>query len=476
MNRSSVVSSNDAAFLLASLRGLDNGAGSRIKLRLDGRTPLDMRSLAIRLGNELSANVPTQTSVPLYRQRGGVSDGMCELSLGQTRAIACVTGDIVKPHSHRPTEGFLSFHCTISPMAAPNIEPGRPSDRAVEIGRIIERSVRDSRAIDTEALCIISGERVWSIRCDVTIIDDNGNVSDCAMLAALIALIEYRRPDVTVIGNSVTVHNIDDRQPVPLSLHHWPIPLTFAFYANNDADTTAHASSSDSQSGSGGDTELMVVDPSLIEEQVSDSLMTVTVNQHSQICSIHKRGGVPINQSLLLQCLSIAQSKSQALIAFVQETIQARDRKRRLARGERLPTLALGSKDAGLVTESRAETVEASEQSVALPPDIEASFGSTVTQTDKPVDVKREINQRIETVVALREVSTTEETKRSARQNVWLDDSESKSEPIVIDDDDDDSDAMMAVNKPQASIARAAVASAIPVAVARSAPSKGRNR
>lgn len=36
----------------------------------------------------------------------------------------------------------------------------RPSEAAVEVGRVIERGLRESRAIDSEALCILAGEKV----------------------------------------------------------------------------------------------------------------------------------------------------------------------------------------------------------------------------------------------------------------------------------------------------------------------------
>ncbi len=92
---------------------------------------------------------------------------------------------------------------------------------------------------------------------------------DCANFAAVSALSHFRRPDVTVlhathacyprnggrrisypinilcgnalptcihltllqvVGDVVTVHSVDDRQAVPLALHHIPISVTFAFF------------------------------------------------------------------------------------------------------------------------------------------------------------------------------------------------------------------------------------------------------
>ena len=39
----------------------------------------------------------------------------------------------------------------------------RPSSVATEMGRTLERCFKESRAVDTESLCIIAGEKVGSI-------------------------------------------------------------------------------------------------------------------------------------------------------------------------------------------------------------------------------------------------------------------------------------------------------------------------
>lgn len=79
------------------------------------------------------------------------------------------------------------------------------SEEAVEVGRLIERSLRDSRAIDTEALCIRAGEQVWAVQIDIHVLDDGGNLIDAASIATLAALVHFRRPDVTITGEAVLV-------------------------------------------------------------------------------------------------------------------------------------------------------------------------------------------------------------------------------------------------------------------------------
>ena len=79
------------------------------------------------------------------------------------------------------------------------------SEEEVLISRIIEKALRRSRAIDTEGLCIVAGEKVWQIRIDLLFLDHDGNLIDCAAIAAITALLHFRRPDVTVLGEDVTI-------------------------------------------------------------------------------------------------------------------------------------------------------------------------------------------------------------------------------------------------------------------------------
>lgn len=52
-----------------------------------------------------------------------------------------------------------------------------------ELTRVLERTIRDSNVLDTESLCIVSGDKVWAIKCDVTVTDYGGNVIDASVLA-----------------------------------------------------------------------------------------------------------------------------------------------------------------------------------------------------------------------------------------------------------------------------------------------------
>ena len=56
-------------------------------------------------------------------------------------------------------------------MASPNIDPGRPGELGVELARLMERGIKQSGAVDAEALCVQPGRKVsrWFERLRVTL-------------------------------------------------------------------------------------------------------------------------------------------------------------------------------------------------------------------------------------------------------------------------------------------------------------------
>lgn len=114
--------------------------------RIDGRRPTDLR--------------PARFSFAL--------DGSsCTVLLGSTRVMTTITASLEAPYPDRPNEGSLRFNVEFLPMAAPHFESGRPGEEATEVARLVERGLRESRAIDQEALVVLAGRKVWHLRADV---------------------------------------------------------------------------------------------------------------------------------------------------------------------------------------------------------------------------------------------------------------------------------------------------------------------
>jgi len=318
MSKSTSLSNNEKKFILSTLeeKHVDSSSKSSSSqqnfqsiLRIDGRNLYDYRTIEFSL--------PTASSIisPTLNQTTQVVSGEVQVAIGKTIVLGVVSCTIQEPFPDRPNEGFLTFQTDFSTVGSRPIGTKQTSQQrelCIEISRVIDRSLRGSRAIDTEALCIIAGRKVWSLRVDVHILQDDGNVFDCCHLAAISALLHFKRPEVTIEGDRVVIHSVQDRQPVPLSVHHIPICTSFTFFTSPiDASCT-----------------LFVVDPCKKEEDIAEGFMTIALNAHKELCAIQKGGGLALTKDQILECAQIASVKSKEITEALKRFLQSEESKR----------------------------------------------------------------------------------------------------------------------------------------------------
>ncbi|XP_061165379.1 exosome complex component RRP45-like [Saccostrea echinata] len=310
------------------------------KKRLDGRQPYDYRKIKITFGADR---------------------GCCKVNLGQTVVLAQVSCEIVSPRAVRPSDGILFVNVELSPMASPAFEVGRMSELGVEINRLLERCLRESRCVDTESLCIISGEKVWQIRVDVNVMNHDGNIVDCSSIAAISALAHFRRPDVTVDGNEVIVHPSDEKDPIPLSVHHMPICVTFSFY----------------QQG-----KFLLVDPTDKEEKVMDGKMVIGMNKHREICTLQVSGEMLLMKDQVLRCSNIAVVKVTEITELIQRALE-HDREARL-KGEKFGFAESESPTESILTNHREpEEIQTTEAQINGESDDEMDMNGDLNKEEK---------------------------------------------------------------------------------------------
>ncbi|XP_021771004.1 exosome complex component RRP45A-like isoform X2 [Chenopodium quinoa] len=236
--------------------------------------------------------------------------------------MSFVTAQLVQPYRDRPNEGSLNIYTEFSPMADPSFEAGRPGESAIELGRIIDRGLRESRAVDTESLCVLAGKLVWSVRLDLHILDNGGNLLDAANVAALASLMTFRRPVCTLggeDGQEVVVHPPEVQEPLPLIVHHLPIAVTFGFMTEN----------------------ILVVDPTYYEEAVMKGKLTATINASEDVCAIQKAGEIGVAPSVVMQCLRIAAAKAADLTSKIENAVKLFNTDREQQSVKRLSSAAL---------------------------------------------------------------------------------------------------------------------------------------
>ncbi|TLD23337.1 hypothetical protein PspLS_07218 [Pyricularia sp. CBS 133598] len=278
MPREAEPSLNEKAFLLQALQQ---------NLRLDGRDIDEYRPIKLSFGDEY---------------------GLVEVEFGKTRIVAKASAEVTIPYTDRPFDGIFNIVTELSPMASPAFEVNRPTETEVLLSRLLEKTIRRSNALDTESLCLVAGQKCWSVRVDVHAESHDGNLIDASCLAVVAALRHFRKPDTSIEGEVVTVYTPAEREPVPLSWLHSPFCVTFSFF------------------GDLGD--MFVVDGNWLEEQVRVSSCTISLNRHGEICQIAKLGGTAVEAVTLLQCNAVALIKAKEFSKLLDDKI-AEDAKKR---------------------------------------------------------------------------------------------------------------------------------------------------
>ena len=237
------------------------------------------------------------------------------------------------PYADRPLDGIFTITTELSPMASPAFEANRPPTEAeVLLSRLLEKTIRRSGALDTESLCLVAGEKCWSVRADVHVASHDGNLVDAACVAVVAALRHFRRPDTSVDQGVLTIHTPAEREPVPLSWLHSPFCVTFSFYGDGSgsagaAEAGATGKAADGDGGRASPSAILV-DAIWVEEQVRSASCTISLNRHGEVCQVAKLGGSPIEAVALLQCTAVALVKVRDISALVDRRL-AEDAKRR---------------------------------------------------------------------------------------------------------------------------------------------------
>lgn len=121
------------------------------------------------------------------------------------------------------------------------------------------------------------------------------------------SLQHFRRPDVTVEGENVTVWGLREREPVKLSMLHHPLCVSFSYF----------------DSGS-----IVVVDATSAEAQISEGELIVSVNKFGEVCQVAKYGGVTVDAVSLLNWTRTAVDKVKVITAWIQQKLAEDERKR----------------------------------------------------------------------------------------------------------------------------------------------------
>jgi exosome complex component RRP42 len=202
------------------------------------------------------------------------AEGSARVKIGNTQLIAGIKMDIGEPYPDTPDQGAMSTAAELIPLASPDFESGPPDQVAIELARVVDRGIRESKLIEVEKLCIVPGEKVWILFIDIHILDYDGNLFDTASLAALAALMTSKIP-------------IERFKPILEDLKE-KYPMIEQYLNNHPEDFPLPIKEPPISCTSVKFNDVVVLDPSLNEEEIAEARLTVATDVNGDIRAMQK--------------------------------------------------------------------------------------------------------------------------------------------------------------------------------------------
>jgi exosome complex component RRP42 len=210
----------------------------------------------------------------------GTADGSARVKLGTTELLVGVKIQPGEPFPDTPDKGVLITNTELVPLASPDYEAGPPREGAIEIARVVDRGIRESKSLDLEKLCITAGEKVWIIFIDIHVLNNDGNILDAASMGGIAALLTAKLP--------MSQYGMGD--DIPLPVRDIPVAVTVIEF--------------------GG---ALLLDPSLAEGVIaSTSLITITNNDGS-ISGMQKSGSESLTVEQVMQAVDMAKNAAAGI-------------------------------------------------------------------------------------------------------------------------------------------------------------------
>ena len=221
------------------------------------------------------------------------AEGSSRVKLGDTEVIAGVKISIGEPFSDKPNEGVLMIGAELVPLASPDFESGPPGEDAIELARVVDRTIRESKAIDFKKLCITEKEKVWMISVDINVMNYDGNLIDASCLASVVALQNAKLPKLDEEQNVIYGELTEEKLPIKGT----PIATTFVKINGK-----------------------ILADPSLQEWKALDSRLTIgTIDKDNEIYTnaMQKGGSIGLNIEEIENILQLSEIKGKELRGLV---------------------------------------------------------------------------------------------------------------------------------------------------------------
>ena len=188
------------------------------------------------------------------------AEGSARVKLGNTEIVAGLKMNVDKPYPDSPDEGSISIGAELTPLAHGDYEAGPPSLDEIEIARVVDRGIRESKALDFKAFCIKEGEAAWVAFLDFYAINSDGNMFDAGSIAALVSFMHARIPKLND-KNKIIKHEYAGE----IKLQRLPLLTTFVKVAGK-----------------------IMVDPIYVEEKAAEARFSVATTEDGYMSAFQK--------------------------------------------------------------------------------------------------------------------------------------------------------------------------------------------
>jgi len=221
------------------------------------------------------------------------AEGSAYVEFGDTKVLAGVKLEVSEPFPDLPDEGFFVVSLEYLPGSYYEKEPGPPSPKEIEYARIVDRIIRGSGFIKTKDLCIEAGKYVWSVFIDIYIVNNDGNIVDASLMAAVRALKNTYFPELIKEGDTYTI-NPKKKTDRKLPLDENKIPLSFTFAKIRDK---------------------ILLDPNLYEEEAADAIINIGLTD--VIHSVQFIKSSPISLEEIDNLIEVAEKNRSKIIKYI---------------------------------------------------------------------------------------------------------------------------------------------------------------
>ena len=191
------------------------------------------------------------------------AEGSARILLGETEVIAGIKMGVDKPYPDNQDEGAISVGAELIPLAHSEYEAGPPTFTEIEVARVVDRGIRESKAIDFTKLCIKEGESCWIAFMDFYAINADGNLFDAGSLAGLSAFLNAKVPKLDE-KNKIIKHEYSGK----LEIKRLPLLTTFVKVGGK-----------------------IMVDPTYLEEKAAEARFSVATTEDGYMSAMQKGVG-----------------------------------------------------------------------------------------------------------------------------------------------------------------------------------------